>query len=201
MRWILLEGAASTARAAASISSRLQRARDGCGCAADLAGDGSDCREVAVGGDGESGLEASTAEGCDLVGQAEFFLVVHGAAGDCSPSRRTIGRERSRARPRTSKSCGVPQDRGRYTTGNHWTQRHRCCWLAGQIFQEQAHGIVFQDYLETVWTAQDRRDALVKRISAMVATWSLGPLVEALRGLRGVDLISVATFIGRSQPL
>ena len=49
-----------------------------------------------------------------------------------------------------------------YTTGNHWTQRHRC-WLAGQIFQEQAHGIVFQDYLETVWTAQDRRDALVKR--------------------------------------
>lgn len=23
------------------------------------------------------------------------------------------------------------------------------CWLAGQTFKEQAHGIVFQDYLET----------------------------------------------------
>jgi transposase len=87
-----------------------------------------------------------------------------------------------------------------YTTGNHWTQRHRC-WLAGQIFQEQAHGIVFQDYLETVWTAQDRRDALVKRISAMVATWSLGPLVEALRGLRGIDLVSAATFIASTGDL
>jgi transposase len=38
-----------------------------------------------------------------------------------------------------------------YPTGKHWTQRHRC-WLAGQTFKEQAHGIVFQDYLETaVW--------------------------------------------------
>jgi transposase len=87
-----------------------------------------------------------------------------------------------------------------YPTGKHWTQRHRC-WLAGQTFQEQAHGIVFQDYLETVWTAQERRDDLIQRISAMVASWSLGPLVEALRGLRGVDLVSAATFIASTGDL
>jgi len=29
----------------------------------------------------------------------------------------------------------------------------------------------------------------------MTASWSLGPLVEALRGLRGIDLLSAATFI------
>src|ERR1700749_2714392 len=61
-----------------------------------------------------------------------------------------------------------------YPTGKHWTQRHRS-WLAGQVFKEQAHGIVFHDYLETVWTAQQRRDALIEKISAMVASWSLGP--------------------------
>jgi transposase len=87
-----------------------------------------------------------------------------------------------------------------YLTGKHWTQRHRC-WLAGQTFQEEAHGIVFQDYLETVWTAQERRDALIERISSMVASWSLGPLVEALRGLRGIDLISAATFIASTGDL
>ena len=54
-----------------------------------------------------------------------------------------------------------------YPTGKHWTQRHRS-WLAGQTFHEHAHGIVFQDYLETVWTAQQRRDSLIERISAMV---------------------------------
>ncbi len=78
---------------------------------------------------------------------------------------------------------------------------HHRSWLAGQTFQEHGHGIVFQDYLETVWTAQDRRHVLVKKISAMVAVWSLGPLVEALRGLRGVDLVSAATFIASTGDL
>jgi hypothetical protein len=68
-----------------------------------------------------------------------------------------------------------------YPTGKHWTQRHRS-WLAGQTFQEHAHGIVFQDYLETVWTAQQRRDALIERISAMVGSWSLGPRRLAGKG-------------------
>jgi len=35
----------------------------------------------------------------------------------------------------------------------------------------------------------------------MVANWSLGPLVEALRGLRGIDLVSAATFIASTGDL
>jgi transposase len=35
----------------------------------------------------------------------------------------------------------------------------------------------------------------------MVGSWSLGPLVEALRGLRGIDMISVATFIASTGDL
>jgi transposase len=78
--------------------------------------------------------------------------------------------------------------------GKHWTQRHRS-WLAGQTFDLSAHQVVFQDYLETVWTAQARRDALIKEIHKIVDDWSLGPLVEALRALRGIDLLSAATFV------
>lgn len=37
--------------------------------------------------------------------------------------------------------------------------------------------------------------------SAMVAVWSLGPLVEALRALRGVDLVSATTFIASTGDL
>jgi transposase len=81
-----------------------------------------------------------------------------------------------------------------YETGKHWTRRHRS-WLAGQTFDQPAHQIVFQDYLEAVWTAQDRRDQLVGRITAMSAHWSMGPLVEALRSLRGMDFISAVTFV------
>ena len=52
-----------------------------------------------------------------------------------------------------------------YPTGKHWTQRHRS-WLAGQTFHQEVHRIVFQDYVETVWTAQEGRDALIERIGA-----------------------------------
>ena len=48
---------------------------------AHLAGDGADGVGVAVGGDGEAGFEDVDAEGGELVGHAELFVVVHGAAG------------------------------------------------------------------------------------------------------------------------
>jgi hypothetical protein len=81
-----------------------------------------------------------------------------------------------------------------YEAGKHWTQRRRS-WLAGQTFDQSAHQIVLQDYLEAVWTAQDRRDQLIGRISSMAAHWSMGPLVEALRGLRDLDFIPAATRV------
>jgi len=87
-----------------------------------------------------------------------------------------------------------------YSTGKHWTQRHRS-WLAGQTFSLPVHQLVFQDYVETVWTAQERRDTLIERIGATMASWSLGPLVEALRGLCGIDMISAATLVATTGDL
>jgi transposase len=87
-----------------------------------------------------------------------------------------------------------------YATGKNWTQRHRT-WLSGKTFELPVHWIVFQDYVEAVWAAQERRDTLIDRIEEMVGSWSLGPLVEALRGLRGIDLISAATFVATTGDL
>lgn len=81
-----------------------------------------------------------------------------------------------------------------YEGGKNWTLRHRR-WLAGQAFEQEAHRIVFQDYLEAVWAAHDRRDQLEARIAATLPSWSLASLVEALRALRGLDLISAVTFV------
>jgi transposase/HAMP domain-containing protein len=82
-----------------------------------------------------------------------------------------------------------------YGTGKkNWTLRHRR-WLATQEFDQTTHQIVFQDYVEAVWSAQDRRDQLEARISAMLSDWSMAPLVEALRTVRGIDLISSVVFV------
>jgi transposase len=76
----------------------------------------------------------------------------------------------------------------------NWTLRHRR-WLATQQFDQTTHQIVFQDYVEAVWSAQDRRDQLEARISEMLSDWSMAPLVEALRTVRGIDLISSVIFV------
>jgi transposase len=68
-------------------------------------------------------------------------------------------------------------------------------WLATQKFDQTTHQIVFQDYVEAVWSAQDCRDQLEARISAMLPDWSMAPLVEALRTIRGIDLISSVIFV------
>ncbi len=57
-----------------------------------------------------------------------------------------------------------------YEKGKPWTQRHRV-WLAGQVFEQPVHQIVFQDHVEAIFTAQDRRDQLVGRIEALLPTW------------------------------
>ena len=48
---------------------------------ADFLGDGADAGGVAVGGDGEAGLDDVDAEAGELVRHAQLFGVVHGAAG------------------------------------------------------------------------------------------------------------------------
>ncbi len=86
---------------------------------------------------------------------------------------------------RRGRSCGPGK--------KNWTLRHRR-WLATQTFDQTVHQIVFQDYVEAVWSAQDRRDQLEARISVMLSDWSMAPLVEALRTVRGIDLISSVTL-------
>jgi len=76
----------------------------------------------------------------------------------------------------------------------NWTIRHRR-WLAGQTFGEVTHQMVFQDYVEAVLTAQERRDQLEQRIAEVSSAWSLAPVVDALRALRGLDLISAVTLV------
>lgn len=97
--------------------------------------------------------------------------------------------------------CAFLLRQGRtYTAGKCWTQRHRL-WLAKQTFELHAHQVVFQDYVETVWTAKERRDTLMKKIKETTTSWSLSPLVEALRSLRGIDLLSAVTLVATTGDL
>ena len=118
--------------------------------------------------------------------------VAHEAMRDLVRARADAARQLTCARQQL---LGFLLRHGRnyHPPGKHWTKRHRT-WLAMQAFELPAHQIVFQDYVEAVWATQERRDQLVKRITELLPAWSMAPLVEALRGLRGMDTLSAVTF-------
>ena len=69
-----------------------------------------------------------------------------------------------------------------------------------ELIEEYRHG--FHDPENYVFKSdKGLTREIVERISAMTANWSLGPLVEALRGLRGIDLLSAATFVATTGDL
>jgi transposase len=75
-----------------------------------------------------------------------------------------------------------------------WTKLHRR-WLAGLRFEQAVHHIVLEDYIATVEAAETRRDRLTAQIEAMLADWTLAPVVAALQTLRGMALVNAATLI------
>ncbi len=66
--------------------------------------------------------------------------------------------------------------------GKNWTLAHRR-WLATLRFEQPAQQIVLEDYIQTVEDAQDRRNRLMAQIEALVPSWSMAPLAQALQGL------------------
>jgi len=84
---------------------------------------------------------------------------------------------------------------GRIYTGlKQWSRMH-FIWLSNQKFEHQAHQIVFQDYIDAIHDAEKRHRQLIKQIEALVPSWSLQPLVQALCLMKGINLIAATTIL------
>lgn len=84
---------------------------------------------------------------------------------------------------------GLIYDGPRHWTGGHFT------WLAKVKFEQPVHQVVFQDYLNAVHDGQDRHKQLVKTIETMIETWTMKPLVDALRVMKGIDTVSAVSIL------
>ena len=83
---------------------------------------------------------------------------------------------------------------GRHYSRPAWTKLHRR-WLAGLKFEHAVHHIVLEDYIAAVEAAETRRDRLTAQIEAMLADWTLAPVVAAVQAMRGMALVNAATLI------
>jgi transposase len=75
-----------------------------------------------------------------------------------------------------------------------WTKAHMR-WLASRKFEHPERRLVFEEMMLAVRQAQERLERLTQAIRVAVPDWSLAGVVSALMAMRGMDLISAATFL------
>jgi len=81
----------------------------------------------------------------------------------------------------------------RFPSKATWNVPH-LTWIRGQRFEHEAHNRVLVDYVHAVDEATARVARLDHDIAEMVESWSLKPLVRALQGLRGIQLLSAVVI-------
>jgi transposase len=84
---------------------------------------------------------------------------------------------------------------GRYYPGKKKWGRAHLKWLATQKLDHYEQRIAFEELLLAVRQSRERIERLEQAIRDSVPEWSLAPVVEALRALRGIDLISAVVFM------
>src|ERR1700722_421989 len=75
-----------------------------------------------------------------------------------------------------------------------WSKAHMS-WLASQKFDYPEQRLVFEEMMLAVRQARERLERLEQAIRAAVPDWSLAEVVTGLMAMRGLDLISAATFL------
>jgi transposase len=75
-----------------------------------------------------------------------------------------------------------------------WSKTH-LDWLASQKFEYPEQRLVFEEMMLAMRQARERLERLEQGIRSAVPDWSLAEVVEGLMAMRGLDLISAASFL------
>ncbi len=75
-----------------------------------------------------------------------------------------------------------------------WTQSYYN-WLESLVFPHDWQQIVLQEYIDAVKSAHQRVSDLTDQMMCLLPHWSLGPVVDSLVALRGVDKIAAMIIL------
>jgi transposase len=114
----------------------------------------------------------------------------HEAMRDLVRARATAVRALGKARQHLQ---GFLLRHGRIYAGRTaWSLAYRR-WLTTLCFQHPAQQIVLQDDIHAIQEAEQRVVLLAEQITALLPSWSLAPVVQALQAMRGVGQIVAVT--------
>lgn len=80
-----------------------------------------------------------------------------------------------------------------YRGGTNWTKAH-LRWLADLKMSHPVGQISFQEYVDTVQATENRVKRFEVEIERLLVGWKMEPVVKALMGLRGIQLITACTI-------
>jgi transposase len=81
-----------------------------------------------------------------------------------------------------------------------WTKIHKA-WLMRQKFDHPERRLVFEEMMLAMREAEERLARLEQAIRVAVPEWSLAEVVIGLMAMRGIDLISAASFLAEMGDL
>ena len=117
----------------------------------------------------------------------------HEAMRDLTRARETAMLELRSKRQQVS-ALLLRQGRSYPESKKTWSKAHTS-WLASQKFDYPEQRLVFEEMMLALRQAQERLERLEQAIRAAVTDWSLAEVVTGLMAMRGLDLISAATFL------
>ena len=82
----------------------------------------------------------------------------------------------------------------KYSGKSAWTEAH-LRYLRELMLADPAHKVVLEEYLLAISQSTERIQRLEQHIASLSAQWRMKPVVEALQGLRGVQLLSAVALV------
>src|SRR6187431_313480 len=82
----------------------------------------------------------------------------------------------------------------RYTGKSAWTEAHRR-YLRELVLPHPAHRVVLEDVLRIISVSEERIQRLEDQMGALLESWEMKPVVEALMGLRGFQIVGAMVLV------
>ena len=82
----------------------------------------------------------------------------------------------------------------KYSGTSSWTEAH-LRYLRELVLAHAAHKIVLEEYLLAITQVTERIQRLEEHLATLAASWRMKPVVDALQGLRGVQLLTAVALV------
>src|SRR4029434_5219904 len=117
----------------------------------------------------------------------------------CDEAMRDLCRARTDAvqdlrRSRAQLKAFLQRNGYRYSGKSAWTEAHRR-YLRELVLPHGAQRVVLEDSLRAITTAEERIQRLEDQMEALLESWPMKPVVEAMMALRGFQTVSAMVMV------